>query len=300
MDISEVKKGGYKMQNISSDTVNSGYIDGNRGLNVLIFGDSITDTVRITINKNKQTTAYNEVIPNNSYTDSNGNTVAFNMWPTLIRNKLDIKEMRNYAQSGASYKDDTRETGYERQNLSYQIDVAINDINNPNGVFPSSSFDPDIIIFALGTNDGIPNDTYESAMAKTVYDTDNKTINVDATLASLDRTKFNEAVRYAFLKIKQQFPYAMCFCVLPLQRADIDVDFDSLHDALKKMANRYGIIVIDGTYESGIIRELNTANGLGTYLKDGLHPNEKGQNLMAQMIVSAIRRYYVSFDGLNS
>lgn len=35
-------------------------------------------------------------------------------------------------------------------------------------------------------------------------------------------------------------------------------------------------------------------------LKDGIHPNEKGQNMMARMIISALKTHYIPFDGMNA
>lgn len=268
-----------------------------KGLNILIFGDSITDAARITIDTNHCTSAYTK--NQNSYVNAEGKTVTFEMWPNLIPNIIACKDVRNYALSGASYKDQTRTAGSERMNASYQIQIALNDRDNPNNVFPSSAYEPDIVIFALGTNDGAPNDTPESALSKIVLSADGYSVDVNSTLSALDRTKFCEAVMWSFLTIKQAFPMALTFCVLPIQRANNEVNTGNLHEYLSKMANRYGIIVIDGTYESGIVRDLESWNGLGTMLKDGLHPNEKGQNLFTRMILTAIRRYYLPFDGMN-
>ena len=268
-----------------------------KGLNILIFGDSITDAARITIDTNHCTSAYTK--NQNSYVNAEGKTVTFEMWPNLLPNIIACKDIRNYALSGASYKDQARTAGSERMNVSYQIQVALNDRDNPNNVFPSSAYEPDIVIFALGTNDGAPNDTPESALSKIVLSADGYSVDVNSTLSALDRTNFCEAVMWAFLTIKQAFPMSLTFCVLPIQRANNEVNTGSLHEYLSRMANRYGIIVIDGAYEAGIVRDLEAWNGLGTMLKDGLHPNEKGQNLFTRMILAAVRRYYLPFDGMN-
>lgn len=262
---------------------------------VLVFGDSITDTCNFTINSADETTAMTWKNPSNSYVDSGGSTITYSMWPKILKDSQGFAEIRNYARSGASYKSSTRQSGEERQNLQYQITVALNDRDNPHDVFDIDDFSPDIIIFALGTNDGAPNDTYESAMNKTVYQSDGVSIDVDATLLALDETKFCESARKAFIRVKQAFPMAQIFCVLPIQRANNEINVGTLHDYLKKMAERYGCIIIDGAFSSGITREFNVWNSLGEYLKDGLHPNEKGQNLMARMILSSLRTMYVPF-----
>lgn len=266
---------------------------------ILIFGDSITDCCRFTINDNKETTEYSFRSPSNSYVNESGKTIRYSMWAKILKETQNCKEIRNYAMSGASYKTLTREAGNERQNLHYQIDVALNDVDNPNGVFEVNSFYPDIVIFALGTNDGTPNDSYTSAMDKTVLKDDNISIDIDSTLSALDETKFCESARKAFMRIKQSFPMAQIYCVLPIQRADGD-NSGTLHSELKQIAERYGCIIIDGTFDFGITRDFNNWNTLGTYLKDGLHPNEKGQNLMARGIISSLESHFRPFkNGYN-
>lgn len=267
------------------------------GLNILVFGDSISTSANISVDENDCTTQY--TLKTNSYQNASGQSIVFNTWPNLLPNVLGCKDIRNYAYSGASYKDQERANGLEFQNLSYQIQVALNDVSNPNNVFPSVNYSPDIVIFALGTNDGSPNDTPESALSKIVLSEDGYSIDVDSTIASLNKGNFCESAMWAFLTVKKAFPMALGFCVLPIQRANSEANTQELHGYLSKMARRYGFIVIDGAYETGIVRDLEVCDGLGTMLKDGLHPNEKGQNLLCRAILTAIRRYYLPFAGMN-
>ena len=267
---------------------------------ILIFGDSITDCCSITIDGNNRTSAYSWRDPSLSYVDALGNTVNLSKWAKIIKESQPIKEIRNYALSGASYKTASRTAGNERQNLQYQIDVALNDVNNPNGVFEVDHFDPDIVIFALGTNDGTPNDTYTSAMEKTILKSDNASIDVAATLANLDDTKFCEAARKAFMRIEQAFPTAQRYCVIPIQRASEEAPTNQIL-YLSQMAERYGCIIINGYSESGITRDFNNKQALGLLLIDTLHPNEKGQNMLARMIISALKSHFIPFgNGFNS
>ena len=279
-----------RVNNLENDVAE--LIKGN-GLKVLIFGDSITTNADFSINENHQTTAYTFKEKGNGYEDENGNWVSFSMWPYLMTKYLSCSDVRNYAQNGASYTERERESGYERQNLSYQVKLALNDRTNPNGAFTTDGdFVPDVIIFALGTNDGNPNDTYDSAMAKTVTLADGKTFDVEATLANLDVTKTCEAMRYAFLKVKQAFPQSLCLCVLPIQRAN--TENLGINDVLEKMAKRYSIKIVDGYSELGVVRDLEIWNGFGTNLKDGLHPNDKGQKLYTRMMVNAIKNNWLA------
>lgn len=269
--------------------------DYGKGLNILVFGDSITDCCNITI-ENDVTTQYS-FIHHFYYTDADGNKIPTLKWPEILNKKMLCKEMRNYALSGATYKDAIRSTGNERQNLSYQVSLALNDLNNVGGAFLQDVFDPDVVIFALGTNDGNPNDTPESAFEKMILTETG--IDIDATLENLNRENFCEAVLWSYLKIKVQFPLSLCFTVLPLQRMSDDFPTGNMRKYMQEIANKCGIIVIDGAYESGIIKANNFLNSYGETLVDGLHPNAKGHNLMARMIISAIKQHYVSFDGMN-
>lgn len=268
-------------------------------LKILIFGDSITDCASFTIDSNNRTSAYTLRSPSNSYVNEHGDTIYFDMWPVLLQKLIPVSDLRNYARSGATYKY-LQNVENPRQNLSYQIEVALNDLSNPNGVFPTSgTFVPDIVIFALGTNDGGPNDSYETAMAKTVMNQDNTAFDIDATLANLDLTKFNEAARYAFMKIKRAFPNALTFCVLPIQRASSDEAVTGPNSALRQMAARYSIIVIDGASCMGIVRDFEVVGGLGQNLKDGLHPNDRGQNLFARLVASELQRNFANLTFMN-
>lgn len=285
-----------------------------KNLNILIFGDSITDNTIITVDENHRTTSYTE--RTESYTNADGQVVTFNKWATLMQRLIDCNEVRNYALSGAGYKEYETYVGtnLERRNVSTQVEIALNDLNNPNGVFKSDNFTPDIVIFALGINDRVSNSTYEAAMSKTVVRDKDGNIkegvsigtvegdyyDIEATLNNLDKSKCCETMRYCFLKTKQAFPMATFICVIPAQQTySQGDDLATFREQLKKMAQKYGMHVIDGYGESGIVMDFEKINGLGTYLKDGLHPNEKGQNLYARMIVQAIKKYHISLNGLN-
>lgn len=261
-------------------------LDGGQGLNVLVFGDSITDCANITITDGV-TTSYTLKDPSVIIDLSNGKQQRWNRWPVILRNAMTCKEVRNYALSGATYKDVDGAT--TRKSLSYQVNLALADVDNAGGAFNQEHFNPDIIIFALGTNDSISNGTADSAFAKIVYNND--TADVEATLNALDRTKFCEAAMWSFLTIKNAFPYAQCFCYLPIQRNSNNNPIGSVHSELIKVANRFGVLIIDGGYSSGIVREISNYT-----LRDGFHPNWRGQNLMARQIISAIKSNYVSLD----
>ena len=286
-----------KKENLPQDIV--GATSPLTGTKVLVFGDSITDTCNFTINSSDQTTAVTWRNPSNSYVDAGGNTITFNMWPKILKDMGVCAEIRNYARSGASYQDAQRTSGEERQNLSYQITVALNDLDNPNDVFIVDDFVPDIVIFALGTNDGEPDDTCADAMAKTVLKSDGYSIDTTATLANLDMSKFCESARSAFMRTRIAFPFAQFYCVLPIQRANNEVNGEAMNTYLRQMAERYGCVIVNGFAESGIVRDTNNWNALGATLKDGLHPNDKGQNMLFRAIYGSLISHYIVTSTMN-
>jgi Lysophospholipase L1 and related esterases len=230
---------------IASSGSDGGLVSRAFGAKYLFFGDSITQTSRVDDGIFDET------------------TTPFPNWPTYAKEQLQMSAYRNYAKSGAAF----REYGQTNlwQMMSHQVNTAITNAETP-----------DIIITAMGTNDGLVSlGDYETAMSK-------------ATLNDLDRTKTLEAARWAFWTIKKNFPNAVCFYANPLQRASADsTELSPLIDGLSKMALRYGFTLIDQHHECGIIRDLETGSQ-HLYLADGLHPNTAGRILQANYIVSKL------------
>lgn len=224
---------------------------GASGLKVVIFGDSITETASM----NDDGSNYVEGTRHN--------------WPEFANEYLSWGSFKNYAQTGARYKDNP--AALYRQSVSNQIALALADSNND---------DADIIIISLGTNDGTNNlGSYEMAMSK-------------STRGALDRSNLYEALRYAYWTLRDKYKNAVCFAAIPIQRADIEPP-TALYEAIEKMAHRYDFIVIDGAYQSGIVRENNTWGAAGNDLEDGLHPNTVGQIKMAKLYSDVILRNYL-------
>ena len=218
------------------------------GASYLLFGDSITETSNVD----------NGIFNQTSYRKN---------WPTWAYETLRMATFRNYAKSGAAFKDRSLEPRY--QYLYNQVIDAI--ANNEK---------PDVIVVACGTNDGMGKvGTYEAAMLKT-------------TLESLDQTTTLEAARWVFWKLRVQYPDAVCFFANPLQRmANTTEELAPMVDGLSKLAQRHGFLLIDQNKESGIIRELEVLSSAGKYLADGLHPNDLGRQRQANLIVSKIISY---------
>ena len=137
-------------------------------------------------------------------------------------------------------------------------------------------------------------------MAKTIMASNNIDINVEATLANLDKTQSLEAMRYMLMKIRQTFPTALPIYINPPQN-DYNTD-DQRRNAREQfhlMAQRYGFVELDGYSLIGIVRDFEKRDTPAMLTKDGLHPNEKGQNIYATRVASFIKRYYIPHTNLN-
>ena len=214
------------------------------GAKYLMFGDSITQTGDV------------------DNGDITGTTFRSN-WPKFAKNQLQMSNYKNYARSGASFREYVGQLTWQK--ISHQVQTAIDNSENP-----------DVIVLACGTNDAnIILGTYEAAMGKTI--------------ATLDMSNTAEAMRWALYKIKENFPNAVCFYCTQLQRADSEMGTRlDANNLMVKMAQRYGFNIIDCMTESGIVRDFEVDAAARRYLYDGLHPNVSGQQVQANYIVSQI------------
>lgn len=193
-------------------------------------------------------------------------------WPTYVRKELKLGTTWNYGKDGASYRD--RAGLVSSQKITKQIEEAVN-----------KKRPADIIIVSAGTNDG-PTDLgdFDTAMSKT-------------KLEELDKTKLYEAIRWSFWTLRLNYPNAICYTGLPLQRMGgySTTYVEPLLTAIKKMAREYNFIVIDAFGESGIVREFEKYQSAGRLLADGLHPNELGKKVLANLYIKRILETYLPY-----
>jgi len=216
--------------------------------NVLIVGDSITET------SNVEAGIYDSL----AYRQN---------WLLYAFAMLEIESFRNFARSGASYREYVGQLDWQK--ISHQVGVAI-----------STGFTPDIVVIACGTNDGISNlGDYDTAMSKDIVD--------------LDMSLTAEALRKNLYTISQAYPNSKLFSCLPLQRADVETSTrQPLLDLIRKMSGRYGFTVIDCHNETGIVKDFEVWGSNGRDLSDGLHPKTSGQIKQAKLISAKIKSNY--------
>ena len=135
----------------------------------------------------------------------------------------------------------------------------------------------DIITIAYGTNDFWSKKTIEDATDR--YSVDS----------------FNGALRYSIEAISEAYPNVKIVLCTPIYRFWMDSNGDFLYDsdeleregnkildfvqAVKDVANEYGLLCIDNYVGSGIGKENRTECFSGT---DGTHPNEAGRQRIAE------------------
>jgi lysophospholipase L1-like esterase len=76
---------------------------------------------------------------------------------------------------------------------------------------------------------------------------------------------------------------------MPIQAAAMTTASQAaLFTAIKTMAAEYNFVIVDATWESGIVRQFEVNGSAGRYLYDGLHPSVAGQQLLSNYISAKI------------
>lgn len=190
-------------------------------------------------------------------------SVSGNKWVDFITG-FGASATYNYSVNGAKVIDFGGAT--TNQQASDQVLAAISDGRTP-----------DVIIINLSTNDlGSATSTVATARGK--------------VLASLDRTKYIEALRWLFLKCQTQWTTAKVFFCTPIQRADLDIfSYTAMRADSISLAAYHNVIIIDQTSEAGFNMDFEVVSGAGRLLLDGIHPNSTGAPIQAKYIMYKVQ-----------
>lgn len=145
-----------------------------------------------------------------------------------------------------------------------------------NGTYPA----PDVFVFSMGTNDRILGTAASALSGK--------------TLDEVDVTTMAGGARWSIQTIQETYPDCRIFVCTPIQSGDVERNNLNLKkiEILREIAQALSVQVIDCYSNSGITEKFEVADGEGRYLRDGLHPDEKGQQLMGRYIAKEIRNNY--------
>lgn len=147
----------------------------------------------------------------------------------------------------------------------------------------------DIIMIAAGIND------YSIKTDEPDIEDSFTTSSAVVALSALDRKNFASAFRYNVERIQNLYPSAQLFICTPTQVALGSRTYASVkgkRDHIIALCNRMSVTYID-TFMCGIysVREVN--NGVGQYLKDGVHPNDAGKAVIANYNAREVIKHYI-------
>ena len=144
------------------------------------------------------------------------------------------------------------------------------------GVYPA----PDVFVFTMGTNDTNLGGVEEALRGKSLED--------------IDPTTMAGGARWAIQTIQETYPECRIFVCTPIQSGDIEKNKLNLKkiDILRQLCQALAVQMIDCYSNCGISEKFESPSDGGRYLKDGLHPDIAGQQLMGRYIAKEIRNNY--------
>lgn len=145
-----------------------------------------------------------------------------------------------------------------------------------NGSYP----EPDVFVFSMGTNDRILGNAEDALKGK--------------SLEEVDVTTMAGGARWAIQTIADRFPDCRIFVCTPIQTGNPEHNAMNLKKIaiLKEICQALSVQMIDCYSNSGISEKFETPDGQGRYLRDGLHPDVPGQQLMGRYIAKEIRNNF--------
>lgn len=135
---------------------------------------------------------------------------------------------------------------------------------------------PDVFVFSMGTNDINLGNAAEALKGE--------------NLDEIDLTTMAGGARWSIQTITEHFPNCRVFLCTPIQTGSPEHNKLNLRkiEILKEICRAFSVQVIDCYANSGISEKYEVWNARGRYLKDGLHPDIEGQQLMGRYIAKEI------------
>lgn len=139
---------------------------------------------------------------------------------------------------------------------------------------------PDVFVFSMGTNDTHLGSAEEALKGK--------------KLDEVDVTTMAGGARWAIQTILEHYPRCRVFVCTPIQTGSVDHNERNLQKIaiLRDICRALSVQVIDCYAHSGITEKFEQPSTRGQYLRDGLHPDKEGQELMGRYIAKEIRNEF--------
>ena len=171
--------------------------------------------------------------------------------------------------------DDKTELQMRHNNVSkVHIQKFISEVES--GEYPA----PDVFVFSMGTNDGNLGSASEALKGK--------------SLENVDVNTMAGGARWSIQTIQGKYPDCRIFVCTPIQTGSVEHNELNLEkiEILRQICQALSVQMIDCYSNSGITEKFEEPSGEGRYLRDGLHPDVDGQQLMGRYIAKEIRNNY--------
>ena len=144
------------------------------------------------------------------------------------------------------------------------------------GAYPA----PDVFVFSMGTNDRNLGSAEEALKGKTLDEVDVNTMAGGA--------------RWSIQTILEHYPPCRVFVCTPIQTGNPEHNALNLQKIaiLRELCRALSVQLIDCYSNCGITEKFEQPSGSGRYLRDGLHPDKPGQELMGRYIAKEIRNHF--------
>lgn len=139
---------------------------------------------------------------------------------------------------------------------------------------------PDVFVFSMGTNDTRFGTAEEALRGK--------------TLDEVDVTTMAGGARWAIQTLQEHYPQCRIFVCTPIQSGDTARNEANLQKIaiLRDICRALSVQLIDCYANCGINEKFEQPSSRGRYLRDGLHPDTEGQQLMGRYIAKEIRNNF--------
>lgn len=224
--------------------------------------------------------------------NSNQSKLDIQNWDAL-KDATGAADVINCGMSGATLKEKQIITAYPYHDDG-KTNCLSNEVRMLKRIVQGGRSIPDCIVVWLGTNDAndpFGNDNYDEIMQL------DYSILADDTLGREYRQTIYGSLRYSLEALCREYPYATIIVFTPIQTQRVNRTYGSLTtigNALKKMADRYSCICVNGLTDIGIVDLLEPSGSNGVFLADGLHPNSDGKKLLANFTAKKLNTLYFS------
>ena len=239
-------------------------------------------------------------------------TENFGQWYSYLIGKYNIKKSYNLAHGGARWahgSSSQRASNLGNTTSLHDNNIISNEVYNLiDGVQGGDYDEPDIVFIHAGINDVINNSSLERVA--NVFDYANLPTSTLLSSWTGDNVQtVAGGMRFAIEALRSAFPTVRIIITTPLfmARTSYVASTKAMNELMKEVAGYLSVPVIDLTYESGFIPNMqlvsdtnlnetavgsNHNKSFNLYLADNTHPNQCGARVIADIVGAELMRRY--------